>query len=1508
MHLTLSQSVLLNLSATPLEEGLYGTAVEQSLDKEATLAAAMSAAVLVEDAGAATKIISNQSKEDYDEEEADLEFPELRDCALSHEALGSLREKFSVQFLQRLGEYQEVLGPVLRERGVDVCLTLLQRESAGVVFTRPKAMLPDVLKLICALAAHRKFSALFVDRGGVQLILAAPRNSQTYTGISLCLFAFASIQGVMERVCTAPTEVVNEVVSLALHVLECVQDSARKNAVFFFGASFVFRAILDAFDTQDGLGKMINLLQNAVALRSGGNSGLPGNFPTSRPDRATSAEVLTSSEKQIAYHTCVALRQYFRAHLLILVDTIRPYRGRNGLRMFPSGRAAYKPLDISNEAMESLILQIQRDRKLGPAFVRARWPMLEKFINFSGHLVLLELTQVGPGERYLHDIAQHALGVLQIVSLMPFSRKPIISSTLSNERSSMSVLLDAANATVFSEPEVIQAALLVLVNLVCPPPSLSSRLNQQSSNSQITQQQIPGSEGRERHGKSENHAEKSVVERFSQAASVLSDGREGLSKGDIEKVGGLCNNYGPISPAPTLVGDRRISLGSVAGGPGLAAYIEQAYRQARDAVRANNGIKILLHLLYPRPVLPPSSLDCIRALACRVLLGLARDDAIAHILTKLQVGKLLAELLRDGGSHFGRTAAASGGGEQSRWHTEMGQVSMELMALVTNAGRAGTLVTSDAAAPTLRRIERAAIAAATPINYPSQELLQLIHEHLVISGLPNAASTLLKEAKLAPLPSVVMQGHSVSQNSAVEPLQEPIQWPTGRISGGFMAGSLKTFSRKDDDPKLRTDHVQGSFLKKPVQSSPFSGKRSACVQAENMDFPIESNEKDEGFRICGGRLGDLDNGEASRNPVCVSKLSTKRKFLERESTFTPYKRHATGDMDGMSSTYKPHVGIKDCQLHSSSCLPKEQGQLDVLRSEKPQVELLPNGDGVLGRPLQVPSVTLNQVQTSVSSHINLHVEPQSAQSERATLDSLVVQYLKHQHRQCPAPITTLPPLSLFHSHVCPEPSRASYAPYNLAGRLAAREVIPPYGGAHGRRRNKHFIYSRFRPWRQCRDERTLLTSSAFLGTTFRLAAGSHVGEIRLFDCHSGDALETHLCHHGTPITSLQSTSKAIGGSIESTEMQPGHLLLSSGSFEVRLWNSSVLGEGPLFRFDGCKAARFNNKGDIFAAISSNSQKEVLLYDVQTGQRQQKLSDPSYLVGAPRGSAHCISHFNPSDMLLLWNGVLWDHRLARSVHRFDQFTDYGGGGFHPAGNEVVINSEVWDLRTFKLLRSVPSLDQTVITFNATGDVIYAILRRNLDDITSAIHPRRNRHPLFAAFRTLDAFDYTDIATTSVDRCVLDLAAEPTDSLISVVALDGHEEMDALAKLYEVGRRKPTEDDSDPDDGVETDDEDSLAEEEAIEEDALLRDADDSDLDGSNNDGSDDEVDEDVELEFDTHEEDDDEAVEVDGSIVEIITDGSEGELQLSFSSEDDGSFGDYEEDDDDDFNDILEVLL
>lgn len=223
-------------------------------------------------------------------------------------------------------------------------------------------------------------------------------------------------------------------------------------------------------------------------------------------------------------------------------------------------------------------------------------------------------------------------------------------------------------------------------------------------------------------------------------------------------------------------------------------------------------------------------------------------------------------------------------------------------------------------------------------------------------------------------------------------------------------------------------------------------------------------------------------------------------------------------------------------------------------------------------------------------------------------------------------------------------------------------------------------------------------------------------------------------------------------------------------------------------------------------------------------------------------------------------------------------------------QVIINSEVWDLRKYRLLRSVPSLDQTVITFNSSGDVIYAILRRNLDDIMSSVHTRRCKHPLFSAFRTLDAVNYSDIATIPVDRCVLDFATEPTDSFVGLVTMDDQDEMFSSARVYEIGRRRPPDDDSDPDD-VESEDEDDDDDEDDVDLDPILG----SGLDGDGDSDGDDMSNDDSVTDIDDDDEDDgdflvdDANYDVGGGILEIVTEGDEddddSDMMGSFSSGD-----------------------
>ncbi|XP_057873117.2 DDB1- and CUL4-associated factor homolog 1 isoform X2 [Cryptomeria japonica] len=1453
-------------------------------DEELAFEAASTAATTVVDAALSTDV-SRKGIDIIDKGHDVVTSDFERGCELEEnlildsESIGRLREQFCVQCLERLGEYVEVLGPVLHEKGVDVCLALLQRHSKADDSSTTFAMLSDVLKLICALAAHRKFAALFVDRGGVQKLLAVPRVSDSFSGISMCLFAIGSHQAIMERVCALPLDIVHTVVQLALQLLDCSQDHARKHAALFFGASFVFRAVLDAFDANDGLQKMLNLLRNAANIRSGVGNGPSGMSSTSPRNDRTSAEVLTVAEKQIAYHTCVALRQYFRAQLILLVDTLRPNKGhRGGARSAPNTRAAYKPIDISNEAVEAIFMQLQRDRKIGPAFVRARWPAVEKFLSCNGHTILLELSQAPTGERYLHDLALYALGVLQIVTLVPNARRLVVGATLSNERLGMAVILDAASGASHVDPEVIHAALLVLVNLVCPPPSLSSKPVSTFQGTNVPSSQAPNgslSEGRERNV--DRNAAERALPLFGQDEAR---DRNGDQNNNGERNGLVAQVILPgssqvaaSSPTAALVGDRRISLGPGAGCAGLAAYMEQGYRQAREAVRANNGIKVLLHLLHPRTLLNPNNLDSIRAIACRVLLGLAKDDTIAHILTKLQVGKLLSELVRDAGSQI-----AGATGEQGKYQAELSQVAMELIAIVTNAGRASTLAATDAAAPTLRRIERAAIAAATPITYHSKELLQLIHEHLVASGLSNSAVTLLKEAHLTPLPSLAAPSSLSHRTSVQEASGVQFLWPSGRVPGGFLTDPSS--SGHVDDSGIKSDLSLCSLRKKslsfssnisvktPQATQQLTNKAAGAKDARNTSGSTKSLEFCTPVPKLNSEVPDL----CLKSP---NTLPMKRKAFDRDTAIPlSTKRLAIPDPASSSPIYMtPTVRKSNLSVEIEG----PSGTPSYVQRDK--VDDIACNQQILGSYHGTPGV--GQV-SSYYSQPGLLADPQSGNNERATLDSLVVQYLKHQHRQCPAPITTLPPLSLLHPHLCPEPSGALDAPFNTAGRLSTREFRTQYGGMHGHRRDRQFVFSRFRPWRTCRDEAALLTSITFLDSSSRIATGSHMGELKIFDTSSGNVLESHVCHQ-SPVTLVECSSCG-------NWPTPGSkLLLSSGNFDVRLWDSSAIASGPLHAFENCRAARFNHSGSMFAAISlDTSRREILLYDVQSGKLEQTLSDSSSgSSGFIRSQTQSVVHFSPSDTMLLCNGVLWDHRVQRHVHRFDQFTDYGGGGFHPAGNEVIINSEVWDLRKFRLLRSVPSLDQTVITFNPTGDIIYATLRRNLEDIMTALHPRRARNPLYKAFRTMDAVHYSDIATTVVDRCVLDLATEPTDSFIGLVTMDDSDEMDSSARIYEVGRRRPTDDDSDPDDGLESDEEDECESEADEEEGEDGLDDGESDMDISND--EDDSVDEGEDGDFDSNDEDGM------GGIAEIISDddGSHG-MGGSFSSEEEGSMGEFDD--------------
>ncbi|KAF5749675.1 hypothetical protein HS088_TW04G01648 [Tripterygium wilfordii] len=199
----------------------------------------------------------------------------------------------------------------------------------------------------------------------------------------------------------------------------------------------------------------------------------------------------------------------------------------------------------------------------------------------------------------------------------------IVNATLSNNRVGIAIILDAANiASSYVYPEIIQPAVNVLVNLVFPPPSISNKPPLVTQGQQLVCVQSsygPAMETRDRN--TERNNSNQAVHLPGQGDARDRNGESGALDTGRAKISGSQNSGNPaqiLVPTTTsgLVGDCRISLGAGAGSAGLAAQLEQGYRQARDVVRVNNGIKVLLHLLQPRMYSPPAALDCIRALAC----------------------------------------------------------------------------------------------------------------------------------------------------------------------------------------------------------------------------------------------------------------------------------------------------------------------------------------------------------------------------------------------------------------------------------------------------------------------------------------------------------------------------------------------------------------------------------------------------------------------------------------------------------------------------------------------------------------------------------------------------------------------------------------------------------------------------------------------------------------------------------------------------------------------------
>ncbi|XP_059103734.1 DDB1- and CUL4-associated factor 1-like isoform X1 [Peromyscus eremicus] len=525
-----------------------------------------------------------------------------------------------------------------------------------------------------------------------------------------------------------------------------------------------------------------------------------------------------------------------------------------------------------------------------------------------------------------------------------------------------------------------------------------------------------------------------------------------------------------------------------------------------------------------------------------------------------------------------------------------------------------------------------------------------------------------------------------------------------------------------------------------------------------------------------------------------------------------------------------------------------------------------------GRKVQVLQQESDHDTNSQSPAVNTQLDRQLPSPP--TLDSIITEHLREQHARCKNPIATCPPFSLFTRHQCPEPKQRRQAPRNFTSRVNCRALFPKYGGVDGGCFDRHLIFSRFRPisvFREAHEYESGFTCCAFSAQERFLMLGTYTGQLKLYNVFSGLEEASYNCHNSA-ITHLEPS-------------RDGTLLLTSATWSQPL--SALWGMRSVFD------RKHSFPEDHYVEFSKYSEDQVIgtkgdiahIYDIETGTKLLTLFNPDLANNYMRNCAT----FNPTDDLVLNDGVLWDVRSAQAIHKFDKFNRNLSGVFHPNGLEVIINTEIWDLRTFHLLHTVPALDQCHVVFNHTGTVMYGA-RLQADDEDDFLEERM-MSPFGSSFRTFNATDYKPIATIDVKRNIFDLCADTRDCYLAVIENQGSmdaPDMDTVCRLYEVGRQRLAEEEDEEEDSEEED----------------LEEEDEDEYDDDDDDDDDDDTDDGEVLDTDRRLESEmEEAVNSENS-------GQNEDNDFSPSDEELASLEEREEGEDEDFDaeEVLEVIL
>jgi len=694
--------------------------------------------------------------------------------------------------------------------------------------------------------------------------------------------------------------------------------------------------------------------------------------------------------------------------------------------------------------------------------------------------------------------------------------------------------------------------------------------------------------------------------------------------------------------------------------------------------------------------------------------------------------------------------------ENAGYHKRLKGRALDLLKLISSGVRGEEIAL--AADATARKIARDAIVRRSNVQWNQKELMWIIHEHLEKHGCTAAASALAIEAGLTSS-SDPLGAETPAPGSGARP------WPTKRN-------------------RRRVRSAVKRRMLRPVLSVVKRAGPGSLLSARKVPYTTP------------GKL-------AAYTPS----TSSKDKEEEVQVTLVP-------STVGAKRRARPLVEPEPVASSSSSA---SKAAPDVSASKRVRLGATEPGGGVTLGPSAHPTA----------------------------LEKIVREHLRHQHQSCRNPVTTPAPFSLVDpkKHSCPDPKPVS-SPNDAAMRIINRQLQPPFGGMKGRQlmvRNAHSKAKWVRSYLLGEDLDFRFTTQAFRvlrGNDDQLVMGTSNGLVHRYNAWTSEYLGvwdlSAVLENDEAFANEEDLSlSGLGFSREGS-----HFLTNlKGSRSAIVWR--VLDEADAlvsFKLKDVRHAVLDVDGDTIAAVvrqapaassahnssfygSPASTNGVALYSMESGDQVVRfLSSEGYNFN---GYSHTNICMSPGGQLVCYDGVLWDARRSqRPIHKFDKLSEFGWGSLHPNGLQLLLDKDVWDLRTFRIVQTCSNaLNGSSFRFDPFGDVIYSF-----QDV--GVH----RTDFASNVVVTDGTDYTNIASVTVsDHNIYDLAIHPSCSHFSVIVAKDTDTSQTEGRLYEIGRAQPDEDDSDINEPIEQDGDDSASEddEDVDEDEDIEEDFDESD---------------------------------------------------------------------------------